>query len=441
VDTLVDGDYWFDELVEDIKNRLVIPVIGPEIFQLGESGETVYGRLAKNLAARARAPNARSFDDLAANQQNGQWPGLGNPNYAVKRAFDEEFGHKPLEISDTLKKLFSLPYFNLFITTTFDPLIEHAIDQLRFQGIARTKALAFTKSGGCDDLASDIAGLKEPTVYHLFGNFERAPRDYAITGANAFEYLCALLEHNKQPERLFDELRERDLLLIGCDLSDWLAYFFIRVARGERPMDSQRRSLFADPQPRPEGEALFLKLLSPNINVTPYSAVDLINRLFERLGKDVGGGDAPASPQEEFEAGDIFISYAREDAPAAAALSNGLRLSNLPTWFDAEALQAGDHWDNKIRRNIERCSLFIPVISRTSTSRQEGYFIREWNLACDRYQMIARDIPFILPVVIDDSSVPSQFGAMQWASLPGGKTTPKFCEQAQMAWRQRKLRS
>ena len=73
-------------------------------------------------------------------------------------------------------------------------------------------------------------------------------------------------------------------------------------------------------------------------------------------------------------------------------------------WFDADGgLEHGDEWDAKIRKQIKECVLFIPLISANTQSRLEGYFRIEWELAAQRALGIAAGVPFILPVVIDDT--------------------------------------
>jgi len=73
-------------------------------------------------------------------------------------------------------------------------------------------------------------------------------------------------------------------------------------------------------------------------------------------------------------------------------------------WFDQSELGGGDAWDQKIRRQVKDCALFMPVISARTTARAEGYFRLEWHLAEQRTYLMAHDQPFLVPVVVDDSS-------------------------------------
>ncbi|MSU65918.1 MAG: TIR domain-containing protein [Opitutus sp.] len=83
-------------------------------------------------------------------------------------------------------------------------------------------------------------------------------------------------------------------------------------------------------------------------------------------------------------------------------------------WFDENELRGSDTWDAKIRKQIDACALFIPVISQHTESRAKGYFRLEWNLAVDQTKMLAEGVPFIVPVAIDDTKesgafVPAEF--------------------------------
>jgi TolB-like protein/Tfp pilus assembly protein PilF len=130
----------------------------------------------------------------------------------------------------------------------------------------------------------------------------------------------------------------------------------------------------------------------------------------------------------------VFLSYASQDAEAAQRICEALRAAGIEVWFDKSELRGGDAWDQSIRRQIKNCALLIPVVSRHTHERAEGYFRLEWKLAVDRSHLIMANKAFLLPVVIDDTheddeNVPDKFRDVQWTSLPAGETPPAFVER------------
>jgi TolB-like protein len=130
----------------------------------------------------------------------------------------------------------------------------------------------------------------------------------------------------------------------------------------------------------------------------------------------------------------VFLSYASQDAEAARRICDALRAAGIEVWFDQSELRGGDAWDQQIRRQIRDCALFIPIISSNTQARLEGYFRREWKLAVARTHDMADEKPFLVPVVIDETTdqsarVPEMFRALQWTRLPSGETPPTFAER------------
>jgi len=129
----------------------------------------------------------------------------------------------------------------------------------------------------------------------------------------------------------------------------------------------------------------------------------------------------------------VFLSYASEDTAAARRLCEALRAGGIEVWFDQSELRGGDVWDATIRRQIKSCSLFIPIISKSSHSRAEGYFRLEWKLAIDRSHLISPHLPFLLPIVIDDTAeiddrLPERFRDVQWIRAPQGEPPAGFAQ-------------
>jgi len=145
--------------------------------------------------------------------------------------------------------------------------------------------------------------------------------------------------------------------------------------------------------------------------------------------------DSPSPEHNEtMAARAVFLSYAREDTPAAQRIADGLTSQGVEVWFDQSELRGGDVWDQKIRKQIKECALFVPIISSRTQARGEGYFRLEWKLAVERTHLMAEGVPFLAPVVVDETPegaaiVPAEFLRVQWIRLPGALPTPQFVGQ------------
>jgi len=130
----------------------------------------------------------------------------------------------------------------------------------------------------------------------------------------------------------------------------------------------------------------------------------------------------------------VFLSYASQDAEAARRICEVLRAGGIEVWLDQSELRGGDAWDASIKRQISSCALFMPIISKNTQARAEGYFRLEWKLAVDRSHLMANDKAFLVPVVIDgvsepEARVPEKFREVQWMSLQSGESQPAFTER------------
>ena len=132
----------------------------------------------------------------------------------------------------------------------------------------------------------------------------------------------------------------------------------------------------------------------------------------------------------------VFLSYASQDAQVAERIAETLRSAGIEVFLDQSELRGGDAWDQKIRHEIQSCVLFIPVVSRHTQERLEGYFRHEWKLAIERAHHMAEQKAFLIPIVVDgtrdqEALVPDAFRSVQWTRLPNGETPPAFVERIQ----------
>ncbi len=367
--SVLDDDAW-DDLLSFIEERRVIPIIGPDLLQVQtESGpRLLYDWLAEKLAKRlnvdvAMLPQPYNLNDVVCYFLGMR--GRREEAYVRVRGILKEAAFEPPQ---ALLRLASIPEFDLFVTTTFDSLLETAVNLARFGGAASTEVLSYAPNRVAD-LSSERDRLQRPVVYHLFGKLSASPT-YVISDEDLLEFICALQSEHLAPEKLFHELEHNHLLFIGSNFSNWLARLFLRMAKRHRLSDPRDvgEILADDHTSKDERLVAFLQQVSVRTRIY-VGAERFVDELHSRLAArrapppaQVNGPTRFLPPAREMPDNAVFISYAREDLPAVQQIKAGLEAAGITTWFDMERLEAGDDYDRKIQRNIARCSYFIPVV-------------------------------------------------------------------------------
>ena len=441
----LDDDAW-EDLLNFIEERRVIPIIGPELLKVETDGgpRLLYDWIAEKLAGKlnvdiSRLPQPYTLIDVVCWFLSAH--GRREEAYTRVRSILRDANFTP---PLALRQLAQITDFDLFVTTTFDPLLEQAVNAERFGGAQSTEVIAYTPNR-VTDLPSEREKLQRPVIYHLLGRLSASPT-YVISDEDMLEFICALQSEHLTPEKLFHELEHNHLLFIGSNFTNWLARLFLRMAKRHRLSDPRDvGEVLADNHSGNDGRLMtFLQQVSVRTRI--YSGagkfVDELHRRWttrHKPGDVIAFGSSPQRflpPEREMPDNAIFISYAREDLAAVQRLKAGLDAAGVKTWFDLERLEGGDDYDRKIQRNISRCSYFIPIVSATTQRRLEGYFRREWSYAIDRARNIAEGALFIMPVTIDDTDggaaeVPEKFKAVHFTRLPGGEITPEFALRLQ----------
>src|SRR5437867_9719552 len=171
----LDDDAW-EDLLNFIEERRVVPIIGPELLQVDtdKGPRLLYEWVAERLAAKLAVdtsllPQPYTMNDVVC------WflasRGRREEAYTrVRSIFRDANFVPPL----ALRQLAQITDFDLFVTTTFDPLLEQAINLERFQGAQSAEVIAYAPNRVID-LPSEKEKLQRPVVYHLLGRLSASP--------------------------------------------------------------------------------------------------------------------------------------------------------------------------------------------------------------------------------------------------------------------------
>jgi hypothetical protein len=453
--------YEWDDLLMFVDERSVIPVIGHELLVFEIDGKKtrldryLARRLARRLKVNPRAlPKRCNLNDVATAylEQGGRRVRI----YSRLKGIMEE---TELPVPEPLKQLAEITDFQLFVTTTFDDLMARALNEVRFGGEAKTRALHFSPHLPLEDLPAELDQLREPVVFQLFGPLSAAP-EYVVTDEDTLEFMHKLQSDTARPHLLFDEFKRNHLLFIGCGFPDWLQRFFVRTIRNDRLLLQRETSEVVVDEPARKDQSLTVFLQSHRTDIyRGGDAAAFVDEFHKRwTARRDKLGDRPEGPARAAAAarpeptgpgdgaeGAIFLSYASEDRDRVRRAKEALEGYGLDVWFDQRNLEAGEQYELEIRRNVYKCALFVPCISENTERRMEGWFRKEWKWATDRASMFADTFPFVQPVVLDAidaqaALVPEEFKKRQWTKAPGGQPPETFLRGLRNTIRELRMR-
>jgi signal recognition particle subunit SEC65 len=447
----VDEKLFWGQIITLISEKKLIPVIGKELLKVNYQNQEIllYKLLAQKLSEYFELKIEELPDGDEINTVVYECGEKGIKNYNIYSALKEVMP-KDDEVSlpEPLIKLASINNFKLFVTTTFDPLLERAIDKVRHNGGSGTKIISYTPND-IQDIESEINRLIQPVVYHLFGRLSATP-DYVVTQEDTLEYMHALQSAERQPRLLFDELNKNNLLILGCSFNDWLARFFIRTPKRE-PLSLSRGSInfIVDNQMAKDiNLMLFLKNFSGRTKIyRDGNVAKFIDEMHQRWMEQSPQQDSTLvsdalsySSNWQLKRGMVFLSYASEDKASAENIRDALKNTGIDVFFDKDFLHAGDDFEAKIKFHITECALFVPVISKNVKTELRRFFRLEWNVAIQESLKSAVSNNFIMPVVIDDTSyddpqIPEKFLTLHWENAPGGNVSTDFVEHVKQSYR------
>jgi hypothetical protein len=447
-------DRDWDKLLSSIEEGMVIPIIGQDLLQVTREGSSspisLYRFIAERLVDEFSLPPEVSSPKMTLTDvvcRLDDTMDYFDIRYGILGVLNKAAFAPP----EPLCHLAEIAGFNLFVSTTFDPLMEKALEKVRFGGRTGTVEVCSydpKEPHKNEGVAIDKKYPARPVLFHLMGKLSGGSDSVVISEEDMLEFVSALHSENRVPTKLFDELQNKHLLLLGCSFSDWLARFFLRAAKRKRLSESRNVVEFVvdDYTLRDDHLVLFLQQFSRSTRIfRSGNVIAFVKELRDRwLARNpqsaIRALPVAAGPQrdlpEEMPEGAVFVSYASEDRADVEVLKSHLDSHGVPVWFDRDKLKGGDLYEKKIEQNIKTCALFLPIISARTERRTEGFFRREWKLAAKRSDDMDDSVPFIIPIAIDDTGeaaarVPDKFLDTQWERCLSGTVSAEFAQRLQ----------
>jgi hypothetical protein len=167
-------DFW-EDLLDFIEQGKVIPVIGEHAVTFGEGNEPLCPWLASELANRLGVTCTRLSATPTLNDVVREHLLAGGERNAIYTRLSRILRERCPVPGSVLRDLAGIAAFNLYLTTTFDPLLERALNAVRFGGAETTRTQAFFPGAANKDLPARRAELAGVTVYHVLGKVSVPP--------------------------------------------------------------------------------------------------------------------------------------------------------------------------------------------------------------------------------------------------------------------------
>jgi len=430
----------WDKLINSILAGGVVPVIGQELLVSQQDGgeELLYDVWGRVLAEQAGLVISEQDGTPALYQVTSQLLQTQNRS-EVAMDVDDVIRRQPWPIPDSLRKLAQISSFSLYVTTTVDHLLSRALDEVRNGRKGQQIDIGFAVHADKEhnDLPEDFANQSTPTVFHVFGVTSPFPDAFAKTEDDLIDFSASLLDGQYAPERFYDYLQNKTILLLGCSFPDWLGRFFIRALNANRV--EQTINIYYVSGHRDEGLENYLrrkraKVLAPN---SPIAFVEELYRRWQLRQSE--------SPEQQFEArsgasdstplkrGAVFLSYANEDRETVRRIRTQLEDARIDTWMDESGLEPGVQFQQAIRESIGDASCFIAFISKSLDGQQKRFLWKEWKWAEEESLNWRKGQRFLQAVAIDDtpsgaSFVDPPYSELHWTRLQDGLLPREFVQ-------------
>jgi hypothetical protein len=437
---LPETDWLF--LLQEIHNRQVIPIVGPELVTIPNpetnSELSLYQVLAPRLASALDLPVSNAGRN-PLNQVACDYLLSGKPRkpiyVAICDLLDKLDKSNPAP-SAALCALASITDFDLYIASTIDPLLVKALERCR-PGFQRGRQVITYDSKTPKDVPERI---ERALVYHIFGSRDTHP-NFAVWEEDYLDFVVALVRHDEQLKNLFLLLKTRYLLLLGAPFADWIVRFFLFLVKGGRFTDRRRDEIQAYLADLREnlGEPLifFFDKVVGTTRIIPGDPAGFALELSSRWkAKYVGGGideDVLVQMPDEMPRGAVFVSYSSVDREAVEILVRGLTAAQIPVWVDKQRLSAGENYERSLEFAVKNaCSFFVSVISRATESDSTRFVHIERSWAAQRH---VDGFVYYIPIVIDDTEKPklepASFAKIHFDRLANGTVTLAFANKLQ----------
>jgi hypothetical protein len=445
----LDDTFW-NQLLDRIEIQKVIPVVGPGAITFGLGDDLLHPWLARQVAAKCHlhfpaADMPKALQQIVDAQRSG---GATHEEKRERLALIHRYVFNLLHGSGvqpgvTLYRLARIKDFQLFLTTSFDPLLAKAVEVVQPGSRPADWVCAISLRDGFQDLPAVAGDLPYACVYHLLGKIRKVP-DCALWDDETLGFLRELDYHLRASGKLSAALHDSHLLFLGLSFDNWLLRFLVQVVKGKH-LSELDHDLFYLSESHETAErdqvVVFFSRLTQQFRFIPMPPCEFIAELDRRWQERHPQSSDAATLMKQAHRfahrspGCIFVSYASPDLPITEYIVKQLQDKGLLVWFDKQQILPGQDWEAEFSEAVEQtCGVFLSLISDTSAQRLTAYNILERNLASKRRDRFADSDVFYIPLRIDEgkplvpANEPRGIKNIQAVRKSGGHLEDNFIE-------------
>lgn len=392
-------------LFDAIEKERVVPIIGGEFFNLESSDGQgigvdcfVMNKLKERFNVQEEDVDYTLISDVieAENYRNRRSSFIGNQT-DIYYEIDNVLRNINVSCDSDVVKFLSIKRFPLIMTTSCVAGLESEMRTC----YGNIDVKVYDKSARSDIDKSLTA--ERPTLYYLFGRVNRIKKSFMVTEDDLLDYLHLWHNLETRPVRLGDYLKDKFLLVLGCNYPNWLFRFFWHSIRNFTivPNSFEMQGVVAMENANSDKE--LMKFLSRIQTQIFENSKKFIEEFMLRWNSRQKASDGNQSHQD-YDNTDIFISYAKEDVVVVRGIADRLRELGAEVWLDENKLEWSDLYESIIQEKIKKTKRFVPIISHTTLKKDRSYFRREWAMA-DEENQYRYGMPYFAPIVIDDIDV------------------------------------
>jgi hypothetical protein len=391
-----------DEIVFSIKRGVVIPIIGYDmLFNKSQTGgerdflKQLIKKHAENDSQELKDKIFKNENDLTGYELiNSYYHSISGKNERdnFKIALSETIKTERFNwqlIPESFRKLVSIKSLTFFINATFTNSLALAYNAYRAERNenGETKwsydVLRYhpTEPDRIPDSAPSrfVLNLKKPLIYNIFGTHDEERGDYLLTDADYIELIYDLIQDKTDKfKNLVSYLNKANLLFLGCNFPDWFFRFFIRVCVGDR-LDSvsaiEKKTVIDSLNNLDRSRSVFINHYK--IQTLDIDCITLVDEIYRTFYNDK---DRNLYVVEDQQNNNVFISYCRADEQVAKDIAAQFDEQYIQYFLDDSELTSGDKLTAKIIDAIDKCCLFLPVVS-SNIKNSSAFVWKEWDYA------------------------------------------------------------